>query len=151
MPFVVRYPREIEPGTVNDDIILNTDFAAAFLDYAGLATPREMQSHSFRAHLRGQTPGDWRTSFYYRYFMHLQGGHHVTAHYGVRTERYKLIFYYEEEPGPQEWELFDLEEDPMEMCSVYDDPDYAEVVAELKDELARLRSEVGDQTNPWLD
>ena len=115
MPFVVRYPREIEPGTVNDDIILNTDFAAAFLDYAGLATPREMQSHSFRANLRGETPAAWRTSFYYRYFMHLQGGHHVTAHYGVRTERYKLICYYEEEPGPQEWELFDLEEDPMEM------------------------------------
>jgi arylsulfatase A-like enzyme len=151
MPFVVRYPREIEPGTVNDDIILNTDFAAAFLDYAGLETPREMQSHSFRANLRGQTPAAWRTSFYYRYFMHLQGGHHVTAHYGLRTKRYKLIFYYEEEPGPQEWELFDLEEDPMEMCSVYDDPDYAEVVAELKDELAHLRSEVGDQTNPWLD
>ena len=151
MPFVVRYPREIEPGTTNDDIILNTDFAAAFLDYAGLETPREMQSHSFRANLRGETPAAWRTSFYYRYFMHLQGGHHVTAHYGVRTERYKLIFYYEEEPGPQEWELFDLEQDPMEMCSVYDDPDYAEVVAELKDELARLRSEVGDQTNPWLD
>ncbi len=151
MPFVVRYPREIEPGTTNDDIILNTDFAAAFLDYAGLATPREMQSRSFRDNLRGQTPAAWRTSFYYRYFMHLQGGHHVTAHYGVRTERYKLIFYYEQEPGPQEWELFDLEEDPMEMCSVYDDPDYAEVVAELKDELARLRSEVGDQTNPWLD
>ena len=151
MPFVVRYPREIEPGTTNDDIILNTDFAAAFLDYAGLETPREMQSRSFRDNLRGQTPAAWRTSFYYRYFMHLQGGHHVTAHYGVRTERYKLIFYYEQEPGPQEWELFDLEEDPMEMCSVYDDPDYAEVVAELKDELARLRSEVGDQTNPWLD
>ncbi len=151
MPFVVRYPREIEPGTTNDDIILNTDFAAAFLDYAGLETPREMQSRSFRDNLRGQTPAAWRTSFYYRYFMHLQGGHHVTAHYGVRTERYKLIFYYEEEPGPQEWELFDLEQDPMEMCSVYDDPDYAEVVAELKDELARLRSEVGDQTNPWLD
>ena len=137
MPFVVRYPREIEPGTTNDDIILNTDFAAAFLDYAGLETPREMQSRSFRDNLRGQTPAAWRTSFYYRYFMHLQGGHHVTAHYGVRTERYKLIFYYEEEPGPQEWELFDLEEDPMEMCSVYDDPDYGEVVA--------------DQTNPWLD
>jgi len=151
MPFVVRYPREIEPGTTNDDIILNTDFAAAFLDYAGLETPREMQSRSFRDNLRGQTPAAWRTSFYYRYFMHLQGGHHVTAHYGVRTERYKLIFYYAEEPGPQEWELFDLEEDPMEMCSVCDDPDYAEVVAELKDELARLRSEVGDQTNPWLD
>ncbi len=149
MPFVVRYPPEIKPGTTNDDIILNTDFAATFLDYAGIETPREMQSYSFRGNLRGETPDDWRTAMYYRYFMHLQGGHYVTAHYGVRTKRYKLIFYYEEEPGPQEWELFDLEEDPQEMRSVYEEPEYADVVEELKAELARLRSEVGDQTNPW--
>jgi len=151
MPFVVQYPSEIPAGTTNDDIILNTDFAATFLDYAGIETPREMQSDSFRANLRAETPDDWRSAMYYRYFMHCAGGHHVYAHYGVRTRRYKLIFYYEEEPGPQEWELFDLEEDPYEMCSVYDEPDYADVVEELKVELARLRSEVGDQTNPWAE
>ncbi|MGC9316715.1 MAG: sulfatase family protein [Armatimonadota bacterium] len=149
MPFVVRYPGEIPAGSVNDDIILNTDFAPLFLDYAGLETPHQMQGRSFRENLAGRTPEDWRESFYYRYFMHIDGGHNVWAHYGVRTQRYKLIFYYEEEPGPQEWELFDLQEDPMEMKSVYDDPDYAGVVAELKEELARLRSELGDQTNPW--
>ncbi len=149
MPFVVRYPREVEAGAVNDDLILNIDFPALFLDYAGLETPREMQGRSFRANLRGDTPDDWRRSFYYRYYMHIDGGHSVWAHYGLRTHRYKLIFYYEEEPGPQEWELFDLQEDPMELHSVYDDPAYADVVAELKEELARLRSEVGDQDNPW--
>ncbi len=149
MPFVARYPREIEPGSVNDDIILNVDFAPLFLDYAGLATPRQMQGVTFRDSLAGATPAEWRDSFYYRYYMHIDGGHSVWAHYGVRTERHKLIFYYEEEPGPQEWELFDLERDPMEMHSVYDDPAYAGVVAELKEELARLRSEVGDQENPW--
>ena len=149
MPFVVRYPREIAAGAVNNDLILNIDFPALFLDYAGLDTPRQMQGVSFRDNLRGETPGDWRESLYYRYSMHIDGGHSVWAHYGLRTARYKLIFYYEEEPGPQEWELFDLQQDPMEMHSVYGDPAYAGVIADLKEELARLRSEVGDQENPW--
>ena len=150
MPFLVRYPPEIQPGSVNGDIILNVDFAPTFLDWAGAAIPRQMQGDSFRRNLQGDTPADWRQSFYYRYFMHCAGGHHVYAHYGVRTHRHKLIYYYEPEPGPQEWELFDLVQDPLELQSVYDDPRYADVVADLKDELARLRSEVGDQTNPWL-
>ena len=149
MPFVVRYPREIAAGSVSDDLILNVDFAPLFLDYAGLQTPRQMQGTSFRANLAGATPDDWRQSFYYRYYIHIDGGHSVWAHYGLRTDRYKLIFYHRTDPGPQEWELFDLQEDPLEMHSVYDDPAYAGVVAELKEELARLRSEVGDQEDPW--
>ncbi|HCA47707.1 MAG TPA: sulfatase, partial [Armatimonadetes bacterium] len=63
---------------------------------------------------------------------------------------YKLIYYYRNDPGPREWELFDLETDPMEMRSVYSDPAYADVVAELKEELLRLRSEVGDQDDPFV-
>ncbi|MDQ3702033.1 MAG: DUF4976 domain-containing protein, partial [Chloroflexota bacterium] len=69
-----------------------------------------MQGTSFRGILRGQAPSDWRASMYYRYFMHADTPHNVYAHYGVRTSRYKLIYYYEPEPGPQEWELFDLQE-----------------------------------------
>ena len=151
MPFLARYPAEIEAGSVNDDIIINTDFAATILDYAGLETPDQMQSVSFRENLAGNTPDDWRDSFYYRYFMHCAGGHTVYAHYGVRTDRYKLIYYYEDEPGPRYWELFDLQTDPLELQSVYDEPEYADVVADLKVELLRLRSEVGDQTNPWIE
>ncbi len=151
MPFVARYPEEIEAGGPNDDIVLNIDFPALFLDYAGVQTPAQMQGRSFRENLRGETPEDWRDSFYYRYYVHLDGGHNVFAHYGLRTERYKLIYYYRNDPGPREWELFDLQEDPLEMCSVYDDPDYAEVVAKLKNELLRLRSEVGDQEDPWRE
>ncbi len=151
MPFLARYPEEIEAGSVNEDIVLNVDFGPTLLDYAGLQTPRQMQGASFRENLRGNSPQDWRSSFYYRYFMHCAGGHDVYAHYGVRTDRYKLIYYYEDQPGPRYWELFDLEADPLELQSVYDDPAYAGTVAELKEELLRLRSEVGDQTNPWLD
>lgn len=153
MPFLVRYPREIKPGAVDDHIVLNNDFAPTFLDYAGLPIPEDMQGRSFRSLLAGEVPEDWRTSMYYRYWLHL-GGHGVYAHYGVRTERYKLIYYYGEaldvpgatdEPKPPEWELFDLEDDPLEMKSVYHDPAHADTVQDLKDELARLRVEVKEE------
>lgn len=148
MPFLIRYPQEIKAGSVDSSIVINTDFAPTFLDYAGVTDYQEMQGRSIRPVLRGEVPGDWRSSMYYRYFMHL-AHHNVYAHYGVRTGRYKLIYYYETEPEPPEWELFDLEKDPNEMRNVYDDPSYAGVVRELKEELRRLRAEVNDTTNPW--
>ncbi len=158
MPFIVRYPGEIEPAMVNDDLVINNDFASTFLDYAGIDPPDDLQGRSIRPLLQGQTPDDWRQSFYYRYWMHRGGGHTVCAHYGVRTRRYKLIYYYGQaldapgavdEPRPPEWELFDLEKDPLEMNSVYDDPQYADVVGELAGELTRLRDEVQDYSAPW--
>ena len=90
MPFIIRYPRAIEAGSVNRDIILNVDFAPMFLDYAGVEIPASFQGRSFRPLLEGSTPGNWQQSMYYRYWMHL-AHHHVYAHYGVRTQRYKLI------------------------------------------------------------
>ena len=154
MPFLVRYPREVAPGTVNGDMVLNVDFPATFLDCAGADIPPSFQGRSFRPLLQGETPKDWQTSMYYRYWMH--GAHHnVCAHYGVRTLRFKLIYYYGDPLGQEgalgpttepEWELFDLEKDPCELYNVYADPDYAEVVAELKAELRRLQDKVGDSS-----
>ncbi|MGQ9729861.1 MAG: sulfatase family protein [Candidatus Zipacnadales bacterium] len=148
MPFVIRYPREIPAGTTSQAMVLNTDFAPLFLDYAGVEIPEDMDGRSFRAVLQGKTPGDWRTRFYYRYYMHL-AHHGVCAHYGLRTERYKLIYYYLDDPLPPEWEFFDLQEDPMEIHSVHDDPHYTDVVTELKGELKRVREELDDPDNPW--
>jgi arylsulfatase A-like enzyme len=156
MPFVIRYPRETEPGSVNGDIALNIDFAPTFLDLAGVPVPDDMQGTSFRPLLRGQTPEGWQTSLYYRYWMHM-AHHSVQAHYGVRTLRYKLIYYYGDPCGQEgaldrptepEWELFDLEEDPCELNNVYADPAHAEVVAELTAELHRLQTEAGDTPHP---
>jgi arylsulfatase A-like enzyme len=132
---------------------LNVDFAPTFLDYAGVDTPAEMQGRSLRPMLKGETPEGWQTSMYYRYWMHLDKIHGVYSHYGVRTEQYKLIYYYGEALGasgttdistPKEWELFDLREDPHEMNNVYDRPEYGAVVAELKQELDRLKRQVED-------
>lgn len=153
MPFLVRYPREIQPSSASDAMALNIDFAETWLDYAGVPIPDDMQGESLRPILGGETPDDWRTSMYYRYWMHL-AHHYVPAHYGIRTDRYKLIYYYGEALGTTgsldeskapEWELFDLEKDPNEMCSVYDDPAYADIVTELTAELYRLKAEAGDE------
>jgi len=156
MPFLIRYPREIRPGSVQDEIVTNVDFAPLFLDWAGLPVPAQFQGRSFRPLLRGEIPADWPQSCYYRYWMH-KAHHHVYAHYGVRTKRHKLIFYYADAQGQQgavdapekpEWELFDLERDPREMRNVYADPAYAPVVRELRDELHRLQAAVGDVRHP---
>ncbi len=152
MPMVIRYPKEIPAGSVNDDIILNVDFAQTLLDYVGIKAPREMQGESFRPNLIGNTHDKWRDGMYYRYWMHL-AHHNVYSHYGIRTKKHKLIFYYAEacnQPGAlddprwQEWELFDLEKDPCEMHNVYKDPAYEELVKTLKLELSCLQEEVGD-------
>ena len=156
MPFIVRYPREIAPGTVSQDIVLNVDFPATFLELAGLDVPETFQGTSIRPLFQGPSPEDWQTSLYYRYWMH-KAHHNVYAHYGVRTLRYKLIYYYADaldQPGAideiyePEWELFDLANDPYELHSVYDDPAYADIVDELKEELHRLQAELGDERYP---
>jgi len=138
MPFVVRYPRAVKPGTVNRDLVQNTDFAPMFLDAAGLPTPPDMHGRSFLPLLRGETPKDWRSSIYYHYYEY-PAVHSVKRHYGVRTLRHKLIHFYHD---VDEWELFDLEKDPHELNNVYADPAYADVVKHLKAELARLRAEL---------
>ncbi len=140
MPFLVRYPPLIKAGSVNDGMILNVDFAPTFLDLASVKVPADMQGHSIEPLLRGKKPRDWRTSMYYRYY-HDPGDHNTRAHYGVRTERHKLIHF--NKIG--EWELYDLKKDPREMTSVYVDPAYAKVVKQLKTELDRLRKELKDE------
>src|SRR5690625_3434266 len=153
MPFIVRYPEKIKAGSTTTDFALNVDFAETFLDYAGIDIPDFMQGTSLRPVMEERTPSDWQTSHYYRYWEHLSGPHLVGAHYGIRTQRYKLIYYYGESLGASntrdeyrepEWELFDLKEDPMELCSVYDDPNYADTVEKLKEELYELKAKVKD-------
>jgi arylsulfatase A-like enzyme len=156
MPFIVRYPREIKPGGINRDIVLNVDFPATFLDLAGIEIPTSFQGRSFRPLFVGQVPENWQKSLYYRYWMH-KAHHNVYAHYGVRTLRYKLIYYYADalgQPGAidetyePEWELFDLDSDPYELNNVVDNPAYGSVVKELKEELHRLQAALGDARYP---
>ncbi|MCH8961177.1 MAG: sulfatase [Bacteroidetes bacterium] len=144
-PLLVRWPDHIAPGSLNDAMVSNLDFAATFLDLAGAAIPDDMQGRSLKPLFTGPAPGDWRKSVYYHYYEY-PGWHCVERHYGVRTARYKLIYYYNRD----EWELFDLDTDPNELNSVYADPNYASMVDELKTELDRLREQyaVPEDTRP---
>lgn len=139
MPFVIRWPGVISPGSTQDAMALNVDFAATFLDMAGQKKPADMQGRSLVPLLRHQTPRDWRKSMYYRYY-HDPGHHNTRAHYGVRTETHKLIHYWKQD----QWECFDLVHDPNELHNLYGDPAQTRVVAKLKQELYRLKKEVRD-------
>ena len=153
MPFVVRYPRGIEAGGVRRDMVLNLDFAPTFLEYAGLAIPADMQGRSLRPLFANETPDDWRTAIYYRYWMHCDADHNVYSHYGIRTRQHKLIHYYGEAldangardmPKTPEWELFDLQADPFELNNVYARPEYQDLARTLTEELTRLQTSLGD-------
>ncbi|MBS1809725.1 MAG: sulfatase [Acidobacteria bacterium] len=138
-PFIIRWPKQIKAGSVSKSIILNVDFAPTFLDAAGASIPADMQGRSILPLLAGKRPKDWRTSMYYRYYH--PGHHNVAAHYGVRTDRYKLIYFNKLD----QWELYDLQKDRLEMHNEYSNPAYSKIVANLKNELSRLKKELKDE------
>jgi arylsulfatase A-like enzyme len=139
MPFLVRWPAGIKPRARFDAMALNIDFAPTFLDAAGLPVPPDMQGRSLLPVLRGRTPGDWRTSMYYRYY-HDPGDHNTRAHYGVRTRTHKLIHFWKKD----QWELFDLANDPSELHNLYGQPGHEALTATLKAELERVKRTARD-------
>ena len=139
MPLLIRWPKRIKPGTVCDKMVLNLDFAPTFLDCAGHKAPADMQGRSFKPLLEGQAADDWRAAIYYRYYEFPQP-HHVYPHYGVRTERYKLIYFH----TLDEWELYDLKTDPHELKNLYSDPAQTETIKQLKAQLAELKRQYKD-------
>ena len=137
-PLVARWPGAIEPGSTSPALVSNLDFAETFLEIAGVDVPPDMQGRSLVPLMQGNPPRNWRTSFYYHYYES-QTAHGVPAHEGVRTERHKLIRFYESD----EWELYDLDRNPEETDSIYGDRGTEEVTEKLKAELARLRKAYG--------
>ena len=146
-PFLVRWPGVAKAGSVDDRIVSNVDFAQTFLELAGAPAADGMQGRSLVPLLKGEKPADWRTSFYYHYYEGPPAEHSVAEHYGVTDGRFKLIHYYKLD----QWELFDLANDPDELQSVYGQPDYAGPRQRLIDELKRLRSELDVTTNEPVD
>ena len=139
-PLLVRWPGVTEAGTTNDQMVQNLDFAQTFLDAAGIEAPDDMQGESFVPLLRGEDDKWDRDAVYYHYYEY-PSVHMVKRHYGVVTREYKLAhFYYDVD----EWELYDRMKDPMELKNEYDNPEYADVVKELKVKLAELRVKYDD-------
>ena len=134
MPFIVRWPGVVKPGTRFAPFIQNIDYAPTFVDMAGGKVPDGLHGHSLVPVMRGKTPDDWRKSVYYHYYG--EKSHQVAKHYGARTDRYTLAFFYDK----NEWELYDNQKDPLQLHNVYADPAYAKTVEELKAELTRLRA-----------
>lgn len=135
-PLMVRWPGKIAPGTTSDQMVMNLDFAPTILAACNQDVPEDMQGKSFLPVLTGEQQGVFRDALYYHYYE-FPGPHSVAKHYGVRTDRYKLIHFYE----VGSWELFDLEKDPQELTSVYEDESYADVKADLEKRLAELRKQ----------
>ena len=138
MPFVIKNPRTIDPGTVSDAMVMNVDFAPTLLDMAGIDVPSEMQGKSFKGVFEGDKENQ-RKSVYYHYYE-WPIWHKVQPHYGIKTDRYKLMhFYY----SMDEWELYDLKTDPNEMNNIYSEAS-PELIEDLKKQLQELRVEYKD-------
>ena len=140
-PMLVRYPRMIRASGNNAKMVLNLDIAPTFLELAGLPIPKQMQGQSMVPFFQGQEPQGWRKDWLYEYYEY-PAPHNVRRHRGVRTERYKLIHYYE---APEEFECYDLQEDPGELHNLYGDPQHAALVQQLRQRLDELRKETDDQ------
>jgi arylsulfatase A-like enzyme len=138
-PFLVRWPGITRPGSRSKAMVSVLDFAPTLLEAAGVSIPSDMQGRSLLPLFKGQTPADWRTSFYYHYYE-FPGPHSVRKHYGVVTDRYKLFHFYE--PEMNYWTLIDRQKDPHELTNVYGNDDYAKTRKELHAELERLRKEL---------
>ncbi len=137
IPLIVRYPGKVEPGTVNDDLVCNLDFAPTFLDFAGAEIPEDLQGRSILPLLEGRRPADWRKSIYYHYY----GQYHVPVQYGLRTLDHTLVHFPKFGDGKYR-ELFDLKKDPHELHNVYDDPAYADEAERLMEEFRRRAKRV---------
>lgn len=138
MPLLIQYTQEIEPGTEVDALTQNLDFAPTFLDFAGAKIPEDMQGRSLK-NVMANAPGseDFRNSIYYHYYD-FPAFHMVQKHYGIRTDRYKLMHFYDD---IDEWELYDLKKDPRELNNLYNHPDYAGIQDQLHQSLDSLQQE----------
>lgn len=139
-PLLIEWPGVIKPGSVNDDMVSNIDLPETFLEMAGVKVPSDMQGRSMVPVLKGKTPSNWRKEHYYHYYEY-PGSHMVKRHYGISTERYKLIHYYYD---IDEWEFYDRKTDPQELKNVYNNPEYESVKKYLHKRLAKLMKHFKD-------
>ena len=138
-PILMRYPKKIKPKTEINELVQNLDFAPTFLDYANISIPNDIQGLSFRKLVESEKT-KWRDAVYYTYYEY-PSVHMVKRHYGIRTKKYKLMhFYYDID----EWEMYDLENDPSEMKNIFNDSKYSEIKNTLLLQLSDLKTKYGD-------
>ena len=140
-PLVMRLPQGLNRRGEVQEMVQNIDYAPTFLELAGAKIPADIQGESLVPVLRGEKEvARWRDAIYYHFYEY-PAEHSVKRHYGIRTQRYKLIHFYHD---IDEWELFDLQADPQEMHNVYGDPSYAKVQKQLHRQLKQLQKKYDD-------
>ena len=139
-PLIMRLPEGFDKRGDIPQLVQNIDYAPTFLELAGVEIPDDIQGISLMPLLRGEHPQDWRSSLYYHFYEY-PAEHMVKRHYGVRTERYKLIHFYDD---IDQWELYDLQTDPTEMNNLFDKSGYESIIEKLKQELVGLQTLYGD-------
>lgn len=139
-PLLIKWPNVIHPGTTQEEMVQNLDFAQTFLEIAGVSAPDDMQGKSLVPLLKGQNETWDREAVYYHYYEY-PGEHAVQRHYGIATKDFKLIHFYHD---VDEWELYDQRKDPQEMNNVYYDPQYAEIRREMTQKLKEIRKKYQD-------
>ncbi|NBQ02986.1 MAG: DUF4976 domain-containing protein, partial [Opitutae bacterium] len=143
MPFIVKWPGVVEPGSRNTDLVQNLDYAQTFLEIAGAPQPKDMQGLSLVPLLKGDTKKDWRKEIYYHYYEY-PSVHMIPRHYGIRTKRYKLMHFYQ---FGKEWEMYDLKTDPDELTNIYGNNETIKVQNNLKNRLKKLQKFYGDDSD----
>ena len=143
MPFIVKWPGVTKPGSRDKHLIQNLDYAETFLEMAGAPIPTDMQGQSLVPLLKGKSPKNWRKSIYYHYYEY-PSVHMIPRHYGIRTQRYKLMHFYQ---FGNEWELYDLKKDPDELNNIYGQAEYAKLQQRIKNRLVRLQKHYEDNSN----
>jgi arylsulfatase A-like enzyme len=139
-PLMVRLPKAYHARGKISQLVQNIDYAPTFLEMAGVQVPSDIQGESLLPLLKGEKPKNWRKALYY-HFYEFPGEHAVRRHYGIRTDRYKLIHFYND---CDIWELFDLKKDPGEMKNLIDNPKYKPLIEDLKSQLKQLQEKYND-------
>ncbi len=142
MPFILKWPGVTKPGSKTTKMVQNLDYAETFLDIAGATIPDDMQGLSLVPLLKGENPKDWRKSIYYHYYEY-PSVHMVPRHNGIRTNRYKLMHFYQFD----EWEFYDLKSDPDEYNNLYNNPEYQSLVKRMKNQLNQLEKKYEDDSD----
>ena len=139
-PLIMRLPKDFNRKGDITEMVQNIDYAPTFLELAGAPVPNDIQGVSLLPLLKGEHPKNWRQALYYHYYEY-PAEHMVKRHYGVRTDRYKLIHFYND---INQWELYDLQVDPHEMNNLSGKDEYEPVVKELKEKILELQEEYND-------
>jgi arylsulfatase A-like enzyme len=143
MPLIVKWPGVIKPGSRETELVQNLDYAQTFLEIAGAPQPKDMQGLSLVPLMKGEKPTNWRNEIYYHYYEY-PSVHMIPRHYGIRTKRHKLMHFYQ---FKEEWEMYDLKNDPDELSNLYGKKETLKLQNKLKLKLKKLQKTYEDDSD----